>query len=140
MSVPGAVRPDPVLINRERPEQPGLLIAAQVVTTNREDPVTAAAIDRLVHHAVILEMTGTSIRVEHAHSERAAQGDGRCSCRSWEYVLDVSHGPCGLHTIVGSPLCAVLERVRSPSSPTRAQRSCARCLRCQLAIEALSVP
>ncbi len=40
-----------------------------------KDPMTtAAAIDRLVHHAVILEMTGTSIRVEHAHSERAAQG------------------------------------------------------------------
>jgi DNA replication protein DnaC len=41
-----------------------------------KDPMTtAAAIDRLVHHAVILEMTGTSIRVEHAHSERAAQGE-----------------------------------------------------------------
>jgi hypothetical protein len=35
---------------------------------------TAAAIDRLVHHSVILEMTGSSIRVEHAHSERAPQG------------------------------------------------------------------
>jgi len=41
-----------------------------------KDPMTtAAAIDRLVHHAVILEMTGTSVRVEHAHSERAAQGE-----------------------------------------------------------------
>ena len=27
---------------------------------------TAAAIDRLVHHAVILEITGNSLRAEHA--------------------------------------------------------------------------
>ena len=27
---------------------------------------TAAAIDRLVHHAVILELTGTSVRAEEA--------------------------------------------------------------------------
>jgi DNA replication protein DnaC len=32
-----------------------------------KDPMTtAAAIDRLVHHSVILEMTGSSIRIEHA--------------------------------------------------------------------------
>jgi DNA replication protein DnaC len=38
-----------------------------------KDPMTtAAAIDRLVHHSVILEMTGTSIRIEHAQAERAA--------------------------------------------------------------------
>ena len=35
---------------------------------------TAAAIDRLVHHAVILEMTGGSIRAEHAHATRTTQG------------------------------------------------------------------
>ena len=29
---------------------------------------TAAAIDRLVHHAVILEMVGTSVRAEEAQS------------------------------------------------------------------------
>jgi hypothetical protein len=31
---------------------------------------TAAAIDRLVHHSVILEMTGTSIRAEAAEHAR----------------------------------------------------------------------
>jgi hypothetical protein len=31
---------------------------------------TAAAIDRLVHHAVILEMTGSSMRAEQAKSAR----------------------------------------------------------------------
>jgi ribosomal protein L16/L10AE len=34
-----------------------------------KDPMTtAAAIDRLVHHAVILEMSGTSVRADHAKS------------------------------------------------------------------------
>ena len=41
-----------------------------------KDPMTtAAAIDRLVHHSVILEMTGTSVRAdaaEHAKKEGAA--------------------------------------------------------------------
>ena len=31
---------------------------------------TAAAIDRLVHHAVIVEMTGTSLRAEAAEQAR----------------------------------------------------------------------
>ncbi len=31
---------------------------------------TAAVIDRLVHHAVILEMTGNSVRAEQAKSHR----------------------------------------------------------------------
>lgn len=40
-----------------------------------KDPMTtAAAIDRLVHHAVILEMTGASIRAEHAHATRPNHG------------------------------------------------------------------
>ena len=34
---------------------------------------TAAAIDRLVHHAIVLEMTGKSIRVEDAQAECAAE-------------------------------------------------------------------
>jgi hypothetical protein len=40
-----------------------------------KDPMTtAAAIDRLVHHAIVLELTGKSIRVEDAQAERTAQG------------------------------------------------------------------
>jgi hypothetical protein len=31
---------------------------------------TAAAIDRLVHHAVILEMTGTSVRADAAENAK----------------------------------------------------------------------
>ena len=62
----------------ERYERRSVIITSNLVFSEWDrifkDPMTtAAAIDRLVHHAVILEMTGTSIRVEHAHSERAAQ-------------------------------------------------------------------
>ena len=40
-----------------------------------KDPMTtAAAIDRLVHHAVILEMTGSSIRIEEAQAGRSSEG------------------------------------------------------------------
>jgi DNA replication protein DnaC len=55
----------------ERYERKSVLITSNLVFSewNRifKDPMTtAAAIDRLVHHAVILEMTGTSVRVEKA--------------------------------------------------------------------------
>jgi DNA replication protein DnaC len=60
----------------ERYERRSVIITSNLVFSEWDrifkDPMTtAAAIDRIVHHSVILEMTGTSIRVEHAHSERA---------------------------------------------------------------------
>jgi DNA replication protein DnaC len=61
----------------ERYERRTVIITSNLVFSEWDrifkDPMTtAAAIDRLVHHSVILELTGTSIRMEHAHSERAA--------------------------------------------------------------------
>jgi DNA replication protein DnaC len=61
----------------ERYERRTVIITSNLVFSEWDrifkDPMTtAAAIDRLVHHSVILEMTGTSIRMEHAHSERVA--------------------------------------------------------------------
>jgi DNA replication protein DnaC len=55
----------------ERYERKSVLITSNVVFSEWDrifkDPMTtAAAIDRLVHHSVILEMTGGSIRAEHA--------------------------------------------------------------------------
>ena len=60
----------------ERYERRTVIITSNLVFSEWDrifkDPMTtAAAIDRLVHHSVILEMTGTSIRMDHAHSERA---------------------------------------------------------------------
>jgi DNA replication protein DnaC len=63
----------------ERYERRTVMITSNLVFSEWDrifkDPMTtAAAIDRLVHHAVILEMTGTSIRVEQARSERTNPG------------------------------------------------------------------
>jgi DNA replication protein DnaC len=57
----------------ERYERRSVIITSNLVFSewNRifKDPMTtAAAIDRLIHHAVILEMTGTSVRAEAAES------------------------------------------------------------------------
>jgi DNA replication protein DnaC len=63
----------------ERYERRSVIITSNLVFSEWDrifkDPMTtAAAIDRLVHHCVILEMTGPSIRVDQAHAERATQG------------------------------------------------------------------
>jgi hypothetical protein len=57
----------------ERYERKSVLITSNLVFSewNRifKDPMTtAAAIDRLVHHAVILELTGTSVRADAAQA------------------------------------------------------------------------
>jgi DNA replication protein DnaC len=63
----------------ERYERRSVMISSNLVFSQWDrifkDPMTtAAAIDRLVHHAVILELTGVSIRNEMAQ-ERATPGD-----------------------------------------------------------------
>jgi DNA replication protein DnaC len=62
----------------ERYERRSVMITSNLVFSEWDrifkDPMTtAAAIDRLVHHAIILEMTGKSIRVEHAQAEHPTQ-------------------------------------------------------------------
>ncbi len=61
----------------ERYERRSVIITSNIVFSEWDrifkDPMTtAAAIDRLVHHAVILEMTGTSVRADEA--DRARKG------------------------------------------------------------------
>jgi DNA replication protein DnaC len=63
----------------ERYERRTVIITSNLVFSEWDrifkDPMTtAAAIDRLVHHAIVLEMTGKSIRVEHAQAERSVEG------------------------------------------------------------------
>jgi DNA replication protein DnaC len=60
-----------VLRLSERYERRSVIITSTLVFSEWDrifkDPMTtAAAIDRLVHHSVILEMTGLSIRTEEA--------------------------------------------------------------------------
>lgn len=63
----------------ERYERRSVIITSNLVFSEWDrifkDPMTtAAAIDRLVHHSVILEMTGSSVRVEHAKLDKDHQG------------------------------------------------------------------
>jgi DNA replication protein DnaC len=63
----------------ERYERRTVMITSNLVFSEWDrifkDPMTtAAAIDRLVHHAVILEMTGLSIRIEQAQAGRTNEG------------------------------------------------------------------
>lgn len=63
----------------ERYERKSILISSNLVFSQWDkifkDPMTtAAAIDRLVHHAIILELTGPSYRTEAAKKNRKATG------------------------------------------------------------------
>jgi len=65
----------------ERYERRSVLITSNLVFSQWDqifkDPMTtAAAIDRLVHHATILEMAGTSVRAEHAQARASAETKG----------------------------------------------------------------
>jgi DNA replication protein DnaC len=62
----------------ERHERRSVLITSNLVFSQwdrifKDAMTTAAAIDRVVHHSVILEMTGSSFRVEAAKSRDAAE-------------------------------------------------------------------
>jgi DNA replication protein DnaC len=64
----------------ERYERRTVMITSNLVFSEWDrifkDPLTtAAAIDRLVHHSVILEMTGASIRIEEAQAGRSEGGN-----------------------------------------------------------------
>jgi len=62
----------------ERYERRSVVITSNLVFSEWDrifkDPMTTAcAIDRLVHHSVILELTGPSVRAEHAKAARSGQ-------------------------------------------------------------------
>ena len=92
----------------ERYERKSVLISSNLVFSQWDrifqDPMTtAAAIDRLVHHAVILELTGPSFRTEQAKerqhptprtdSDTLADADTQNSHRSPEAVTEVGGHP-----------------------------------------------
>jgi len=62
----------------ERYERRTVIITSNLVFSEWDrifkDPMTtAAAIDRLVHHAIVIEMTGKSIRIEEAQAGSTAE-------------------------------------------------------------------
>lgn len=73
----------------ERYERRSVIITSNLVFSQwdrifKDEMTTAAAIDRLVHHAVILEMTGTSFRTEEAKKRNQTSGKGRVSTTDGE--------------------------------------------------------
>lgn len=81
----------------ERYERRSVIITSNVVFSEWDrifkDPMTtAAAIDRLVHHSVILEMTGTSVRAEaaeQAKKEGATTVTGTATTRAKQSANEV---------------------------------------------------
>ena len=68
----------------ERYERRSVMITSNLVFSQwdqifKNPMTTMAAIDRLVHHAIILEMAGPSIREEEAKAGRRPHGDGHPS-------------------------------------------------------------
>jgi DNA replication protein DnaC len=68
----------------ERYERRSVMITSNLVFSQwdqifKNPMTTMAAIDRLVHHAIILEMAGPSIREEEAKAGRRGNGEGRPS-------------------------------------------------------------
>ncbi len=66
----------------ERYERRSVMITSNLVFSQwdqifKNPMTTMAAIDRLVHHAIILEMAGPSIREEEAKASRRGTGDAR---------------------------------------------------------------
>jgi DNA replication protein DnaC len=66
----------------ERYERRSVMITSNLVFSQwdqifKNPMTTMAAIDRLVHHAIILEMAGPSIREEEAKTARRSSGEGR---------------------------------------------------------------
>ncbi|MBN1446450.1 MAG: ATP-binding protein [Bacteroidetes bacterium] len=61
----------------DRYERRSLMITSNLVIRQwdrifKDAMTTAAAIDRLVHHSIIIELTGESYRVEHATQQTGA--------------------------------------------------------------------
>jgi DNA replication protein DnaC len=71
----------------ERYERRSVMITSNLVFSQwdqifKNPMTTMAAIDRLVHHAIILEMAGPSIREEEAKASRRGNDETRLSAPS----------------------------------------------------------
>lgn len=78
--------------------------------TSKDPMTTAAAIDRVVGHAVVLEFTGPSVRAE-ARPSNAQPSPSETPCRVAAWVAP---------TICRHRLCCGSGCIRSPGAPERA--------------------
>ena len=106
----------------ERYERRSVIITSNLLFSEWDrifkDPMTtAAAIDRLVHHSVILEMTGHSIRVEHAQAGRADQG-GPAAPTSTIPIADPTHPAPGTAPTAPGPATPATPTTTTPTTTT----------------------
>ena len=91
----------------QRYERESVMITSNLVFSQwdrifKDSMTTAAAIDRVVHHSIILELNVASYRAEVAHkrsrkktSRRAGIGQTRWTRESLRYGPDTDHRSCG---------------------------------------------
>jgi len=101
----------------ERYERRSVMITSNLVFSEWDkifkDPMTtAAAIDRLVHHSVILEMTGPSIRIEDAQAD---QGGSKPSTSEPSTTITTTH-----HLTPGAASEAAGPTTTTPTTTTAA--------------------
>jgi DNA replication protein DnaC len=107
----------------ERYERRTVMITSNLVFSEWDrifkDPMTtAAAIDRLVHHSVILEMTGTSIRVEHAQADRHHPGGSTPSSIEPSTTATSDSTPGAAPTAPGSAPTTTTPTTTTPTTTT----------------------
>jgi DNA replication protein DnaC len=107
----------------ERYERRTVMITSNLVFSEWDrifkDPMTtAAAIDRLVHHAVILEMTGSSIRIEQALAGRTDKGGNEQALagRTDEGGNEPNHTDAS--TTTDNPIPGAAPMAPDPATPT----------------------
>lgn len=106
----------------ERYERRSVIITSNLVFSEWDrifkDPMTtAAAIDRIVHHCVILEMTGPSIRVDQAHAQRATQGGSSPITTDRSTIANPSAATTTSATTPGAPATTTPTATSTTTSP-----------------------
>ena len=107
----------------ERYERRTVIITSNLVFSEWDrifkDPMTtAAAIDRIVHHCVILEMTGPSIRVDQAHADRATQGGTTPTTPDRPTTANPGEATTTTPTTTTTPRATTTASTATPGAPT----------------------
>lgn len=107
----------------ERYERRSVIITSNLLFSEwdrifKDAMTTAAAIDRLVHHAVILEMTGGSIRAEHAHATRITGGPATATTETTTTPPSDQPDNTGGSPTTTTPTATVTHASKGASPPT----------------------
>jgi DNA replication protein DnaC len=106
----------------ERYERRTVMITSNLVFSEWDrifkDPMTtAAAIDRLVHHSVIIEMTGSSIRIEEAQAQ-VGRSEGGIDHNNQKQTLTTDHSIPGAAPTAPGPAATTTTPTATTTTPT----------------------